>query len=143
MAIEGPILWWVLAGTLVALELVTGTFYLLMLALGAVAGALAAHAGLSGSLQIVCAALLGALATGGWHLRRARHPRSAPAASNRDVLLDIGQTLSVDAWGTDGTARAQYRGATWSVRFQGAGAPAPGRFRIVAVHGNELTVAAD
>jgi membrane protein implicated in regulation of membrane protease activity len=143
MAIEGPILWWVLAGTLVALELVSGTFYLLMLALGAVAGALAAHAGLQPSLQIVCAALLGALATGGWHLRRARHPRSAPAASNRDVLLDIGQTLSVDAWGTDGTARAQYRGATWSVRFDGTGAPAPGRFRIVAVHGNELTVAAD
>ena len=30
-------MWWVLAGTLVALELATGTFYLLMLGLGAVA----------------------------------------------------------------------------------------------------------
>ncbi len=143
MAIDGPILWWVLAGTLVALELVTGTFYLLMLALGAAAGALAAHAGLAASVQVVSAALLGALATGGWHLRRARHPRSAPAAANPDVLLDIGQTLSVDAWAADGTARAQYRGAAWSVRFQGSGTPGPGRFRIVAVHGNELTVAAD
>jgi len=41
---NGSTLWWVIAGTLVALELATGTFYLLMLALGAAAGALAAVA---------------------------------------------------------------------------------------------------
>ena len=40
-------LWWIVTGVLVALELATGTFYLLMLSLGAVASALAAHAGLS------------------------------------------------------------------------------------------------
>ena len=39
--------WWVVAGVLVAVELATGTFYLLMLALGAAAAALAAHAGRS------------------------------------------------------------------------------------------------
>ncbi len=37
-------LWWLLTGALVALELITGTFYLLMLAIGAAAAALAAHA---------------------------------------------------------------------------------------------------
>ena len=37
--------WWLLAGVLVAVELLTGTFYLLALALGAAAAALAAHAG--------------------------------------------------------------------------------------------------
>jgi len=31
--------WWVIAGTLVLLELITGSFYLLMLALGALVGA--------------------------------------------------------------------------------------------------------
>jgi membrane protein implicated in regulation of membrane protease activity len=40
-------IWWLLAGTAVAVELLTGTFYLLMLAIGLVAAALAAHAGLS------------------------------------------------------------------------------------------------
>lgn len=143
MAFDGPTLWWVLAGTLVALELATGTFYLLMLALGAAAGALAAHAGLGGNAQVVCAALLGAAATALWHLRRARNPRSAPAQSNRDVLLDIGQTLTVEQWASDGTARAHYRGAAWSVRYAGEGTPAPGRHRIVAVEGNELAVTAD
>ncbi|NBW48225.1 MAG: NfeD family protein, partial [Betaproteobacteria bacterium] len=33
--------WWIVAGVLVAIELATGTFYLLMLALGAVAAAVA------------------------------------------------------------------------------------------------------
>ncbi|HNJ45700.1 MAG TPA: NfeD family protein, partial [Ottowia sp.] len=45
--------WWIAAGLLVAAELLTGTFYLLMLAIGAAAGALAAHAGLSLSAQLV------------------------------------------------------------------------------------------
>ncbi|WP_288092045.1 hypothetical protein [Thiomonas sp.] len=43
---DNPTAWWILAGFFVAMELVSGTFYLLMLAVGAVAGALAAHAGL-------------------------------------------------------------------------------------------------
>jgi membrane protein implicated in regulation of membrane protease activity len=143
MTIEGPTFWWVLAGTLVAVELSTGTFYLLMLALGAAAGALASHAGFDVSTQIVAAALVGALATLTWHVRRARHPRSAPAQSNPDVLLDIGQTLSVEQWAEDGTARASYRGAAWSVRFAGDGTPAPGRFRIIAVDGSQLSVTPD
>lgn len=140
MAIEGPTFWWVLAGTLVAIELATGTFYLLMLALGAVAGALVAHGGFNVSAQIVASALLGAAATLAWHVRRQRHPASAPVQSNRDVILDIGQSLNVDHWNADGTARATYRGAAWSVRFAGDGTPAPGRYRIVAVDGNELSV---
>ncbi len=36
---SAPALWWVLAGVLVAVELATGTFYLLMLALGAATAA--------------------------------------------------------------------------------------------------------
>ena len=35
-------IWWLIAGSLVGIELMTGTFYLLMLAIGASAGAIAA-----------------------------------------------------------------------------------------------------
>ena len=35
-------IWWILTGSLVIAELLTGTFYLLMLAIGAAAGAMAA-----------------------------------------------------------------------------------------------------
>ena len=45
MEFQASTLWWVLAGVLVIAELLTGTFYLLMLALGSVAAAGAAHAG--------------------------------------------------------------------------------------------------
>ena len=51
--------WWVLAGVAVAAELATGTFYLLMIALGLVGAALAAHLGLSVTLQVVTAAVVG------------------------------------------------------------------------------------
>ena len=132
--------WWLMAAALVALELFTGTFYLLMLALGSAAAALAAHAGAGGSAQFVAAALVGGGATALWHLRRARAPRSAPAASNADVSLDIGQTVQVTAWQPDGQARVPYRGAAWTVRHVGHGAPQAGTHRIVAVHGNVLDV---
>ncbi|MFN5166768.1 MAG: NfeD family protein, partial [Pseudomonadota bacterium] len=39
MDLSAPTLWWVLAGVLVAVELATGTFYLLMSALGAAGAA--------------------------------------------------------------------------------------------------------
>ena len=140
MDVSAATLWWVTAGVLVAVEMASGTFYLLMLSLGAVAGAVSAHAGAGISTQIVVAALVGGGATALWHLKRFRSPRSAPAQSNPDVLLDIGQTLQVDAWQPDGSARVPYRGAAWSVRFVGDGAPSPGLHRIVSVQGSQLSV---
>ena len=134
--------WWLAGGALVAAELATGTFYLLMVALGCAAGALAAHLGLSGTVQLVCAALLGVGATTAWHLRRLSQPRAAPAQSNRDVNLDIGQHLHVVEWAGDGSARAHYRGTSWAVRHTGHGLPTPGEHVIVALDGSELRVAA-
>lgn len=141
MDINTPTLWWLATGALVAAELATGTFYLLMLALGCVAGAVAAHAGLSGTTQITTAALLGLAATAGWHAWRVRQPESAPAPSNRDVNLDIGSPVRVERWLPDGSARVHYRGSAWSARFAGSGLPMPGEHVIVAVHGSELSVA--
>jgi membrane protein implicated in regulation of membrane protease activity len=140
MDLSPPTLWWLAAGVLVAAELATGTFYLLMFALGCGAGALAAHLGAGSSGQWIAAALVGGGATALWHLRRFRAPRSVPAESNPDVNLDIGGTVHVDAWNSDGTARVHYRGAAWSVQYAGAGSPAPGEFTIVAVRGNKLSV---
>lgn len=133
--------WWVVAGLLVAVELASGTFYLLMLAFGAAAGAIAAQLGAPTSAQLVAAALVGGGATALWHFKRFRTPRSAPAEANPDVNLDIGQSVRVDSWAADGTAQVNYRGASWSVTYRGAGVPAPGEHTIVAVHGSRLMVA--
>ena len=132
--------WWMLAGVLVAVELATGTFYLLMLALGCAAGALAAHGGLGGTAQVIVAVIVGAGATTFWHLRRQRAPQPPEAAFNRDVNLDIGGTLQVDTWQADGMARASYRGAPWTVQFVGTGPPTPGEHVIQSVQGNRLQV---
>jgi membrane protein implicated in regulation of membrane protease activity len=132
--------WWLACGLLVAAELATGTFYLLMLALGCAAGALAGHLGLGVVTQLVVAAFVGAGATAAWHFKRMRQPRSAPAASNRDVNLDIGETVRVEHWDDAGQARVNYRGAAWSVRFAGSGVPQPGEHVIVGIDGNRLRV---
>lgn len=141
MDLDAPTLWWLAVGALVAAELTTGTFYLLMLALGAAAGAVAAHAGADGRLQFIAAAVLGGGAVVAWHFMRGLRPRGAPVERNRDVNIDIGQRLHVAAWDAAGTARVQYRGASWAVRYAGEGLPAAGEHRIVALDGNELRVA--
>jgi membrane protein implicated in regulation of membrane protease activity len=138
---NAPTLWWLAAGVLVVAELLTGTFYLLMLALGCGAAALAAHLGQGGAVQLLAAAIVGGGATVAWHLRRARAPKAAPAASNRDVNLDIGELVHVEAWGDDGLARVQYRGAGWSARFAGSGTPVAGEHIIVAIEGSRLSLA--
>ena len=56
---SNPTFWWLLAGAMVALELFTGTFYLLMLAIGMAAAALAAHAGLGLTGQLLLGAIGG------------------------------------------------------------------------------------
>lgn len=133
--------WWVAAGAAVAIELATGTFYLLMIALGLAAGALAAHLGLPFSGQVVVAALFGGGATALWHWRRFSQPRSAPARENRDVNLDIGERVTVTDWGLDRTARAQYRGSAWTVRLAPGAEAVPGEYRVTAVEGNWLVLA--
>ncbi len=141
MDLSAATLWWVAAGVAVAAELATGTFYLLMIALGMAAGAVAAHLGLDATWQIAVAALLGAAATALWHWKRASHPRSAPAARNRDVNLDIGERVLVEAWGGDGTARVNYRGTQWTARLAPGAARVAGEHRVAAVEGNWLVLA--
>ena len=133
-------LWWLLTGAAVAVELLTATFYLLMLAIGLGAAALAAHAGASMTVQLALAALVGGGAVVGWHWMRLRKPGDLPAAFNRDVNLDIGETVQVDRWNPDRTALVKYRGAQWSVVHAPGEIPAPGPHRIREVVGSRLVV---
>ena len=130
--------WWVAAGVLVAAELASGTFYLLMLALGLAAAALAAHAGLPFSAQLLVAALVGGGAVVAWRLKRSRDGGAASSQTNRDVVLDVGEHVHVGRWNADGSATVHYRGAAWQARWQGPGAPSPGEHVIRGVDGNRL-----
>ena len=138
--------WWLMAGVLVVAELATGSFYLLMIALGAVAGALAAHAGFQTEVQLVTAAVVAALTASGWYVwRRRRQQRqgSLPLGTQSapDLELDLGQVVQVSAWESDGTTHVSYRGAPWSARLKqpsGTTLPEPGAYRICAMQGNLL-----
>jgi membrane protein implicated in regulation of membrane protease activity len=140
MSVSAATMWWVLAGILVAVELAIGTFYLLMIALGLAAAAVAAHLGMPLPGQIVTAAVIGGGATALWHWRRYRNPRSAPASSNRDVNLDIGAHVQVDEWAEDRTTRVSYRGAGWPARLAPGATPTAGQHEVVAVEGNWLVL---
>jgi len=133
--------WWLLTGGLVAVELLTGTIYLLMAALGVAAGAIAAHLGFPVPVQLVTIAAVGSLTVLAWRFYKKRHqPEILPAGSNRDVNLDIGETVQVDNWQPDGTAVVRYRGAQWTVVHRAGVIPAPGAHRVAEVIGNRLVV---
>jgi membrane protein implicated in regulation of membrane protease activity len=137
------LLWWIGAGVLVVLELMHGTFYLLMVALGFVAAALARLAGADLMLQFGIAAVvaLGAVLV----LRKSRFGRKtrtrAEAARNPDVNLDIGSTLTVPAWHA-GHARTSYRGAAWDVELSPGEPEDASVYEIIALRGNCLVVVA-
>jgi membrane protein implicated in regulation of membrane protease activity len=132
--------WWLLAGGAVLIELLTGTFYLLMLALGFAAAALAAYAGADRVAQTLVASAVGGGAVAIWNRIRSKHPNNLPASANPDVNLDIGETVQVDAWNADGTAQVQYRGAQWTVLHRPDQHPSPGPHRVTEVIGNRLLV---
>jgi membrane protein implicated in regulation of membrane protease activity len=138
---EDSTLWWLVAGGAVALELVTGTFFLLMLAIGLAAGALAAHAGFALTGQLLAAAFVGGGAVVLWQRWRKRQKVLRVAEENPDVNLDIGETVAVQHWEPDGSARVRYRGADWTVQpYTPLVTPVPGVYRIVSVQGNRLLV---
>nr|WP_315212936.1 NfeD family protein [uncultured Duganella sp.] len=136
--------WLVAAGAIVIVELFIGTFYLLMIAIGLAAGALAALLGLGLALQTLVAALVGVAATVA--LRRSRFGKQGgrvQAERDPNVNMDIGQTVNVPAW-QDGSARVMYRGALWDVELERSALeanPAPGQYKIREVRGSRLIVA--
>ena len=136
---NNPTIWWLVAGALVALELTTGTFYLLMLALGAAAGAVVAHAGAGFTVQVVVAAAVGGLAVVVWNAYRQRQT-DLPAARETVQHLDVGETVQVDAWDAQGLAQVKHRGANWTAVNTPPSKPSPGLHRIQAIQGNRLVL---
>ena len=136
------VVWFVIGFGLVIAELLTGTFYLLVIAIAFGAAGVAALLGGSVVLQLATAA---AFSLGGtlW-LRQSRFGRQLRdrATSDRVQNMDVGQTLRVDQWAPNRTARANYRGATWDVELAPGEEAASGEFVIREISANRLIVAA-
>jgi len=111
--------WLVLGFVLVIVELVSGTFYLLMLGVGAFAAALTAHLGGNVLVQALVGgivAVAGAFAVHHWHSRR------RPGDAANDNFLDRGQPAVLEGWIDEATnlVRVKYRGTSWDARIVGA-----------------------
>jgi len=133
-------IWWLIAGAVIVVELLSGTVYLLLLGLGFAAAALSAHAGASLTTQLVVAAVVGVGGVLSWYVIRRRRPPEPPFAANPDINLDIGETVHVDAWNPDGTATVRYRGAPWTVMPRPGTTPTAGEHRVTEVVGSRLVV---
>jgi membrane protein implicated in regulation of membrane protease activity len=129
-------IWWIIAGALVVAELLTGTFFLLALGVAFAIGGVAALLGAAFEIQLVVA---GVVAVAGVFLAHRWRRKRAPAA--QDPPFDIGQTVRVQAWNPDGTARVAYRGTLWQAERAGPDVPQGERMVIVGVRGSTLVIA--
>ncbi len=128
--------WWIAAAVLVGAELITGTFYLAVLAAAAAFGAIAAHMGLSWQTQAMIAsavAVAGCVAVNKW--RVSKQGEKSPLDT-----LDAGQTVRVVEWKSDGTARVAYRGSTWDAELADSTLPRAEVMAIVGTRGNTLII---
>lgn len=139
-------IWLILAGVVTILELFSGTFYLLMIAIGLGIGALAAFIGMTLEVQLIIAAFVGITATVILRCSRFGKPAKADAARDPNINLDINQTIDIAVWnvpvpsGSRPMARALYRGAQWDVELACDGVPEPGRYIIREIRGSRLIV---
>lgn len=131
-------IWFVVAVIALILELLTGTFFLLLVAVAAAGAGLVSWIGGELAWQLLAFSVLGiagffVLKASGMIKRGSR----TSASRNADVNLDIGQTVYVAQWSALNTAVVQYRGAQWQVRLDSAvtGTPSAGTYRIVDIDG--------
>jgi len=118
-------IWLGLAALALIGELATGTFYLLLVALGLAAAGAAAWLGSGLEWQLVACGVV--LLLGLLVLRKTRvlKKREVNSARNADVNLDIGQTVSVESWSEHGTTRVWYRGAIGRPNWRRGKRPPP------------------
>ena len=131
------ILWFAAAGALIAVELVTGTFYLLMIAAAAAMASLIALGGVGMVGQFICAALV---SVAGCTFLRMRGIGIRQRGENTNIAFDTGQAVEVVERRADGTFRVNYRGTQWDASLEpGAG---EGPYVIRQMRGSQLILGA-
>jgi len=129
---------WLAAGfILVIAELLSGTFFLLVLGVAAFAGSAMAWFGLGFWLEALGAAIIAI--TGVLWVRQQRKAMQQPDMA----ALDVGQAVAFEAWldRDQGSARVKYRNTQWDAEVEGERDFEPGQVLYIrAVEGNTLKV---
>lgn len=130
-------LWAILGLTLVIIELLTGTFYLLVLGIAAFGAALAAWLGQGFPVQAIVAAVISGFGCYGVHVYHGK------SATQRMPHVDAGQPANFENWVDQDArlARVRYRGASWDALVDGEGAVDAGALLyVLTANGNTLKV---
>jgi membrane protein implicated in regulation of membrane protease activity len=130
-------LWAILGLALVIVELLTGTFYLLVLGVAAFGAALAAWLGQGFPVQAIVAAVIAALGCYGVHGYRTKN------TTQQMTPVDAGQPANFENWVDQAArlARVRYRGASWDALVDGdATVDAGAMLYVVSANGNTLKV---
>lgn len=133
-------LWWLAAIVLGILELTTGSFYLLVIALGLASAGVAAMLGFGFPIQLLVAALVSVLGSVLVHRFRSLAPKDVSPEQSPDLNLDIGQSVIVESWAPDGTTRVIHRGAPWQAMLLPGHPARQGLYRIHAIQGSQLVL---
>ena len=134
---DADLAWMIVGLVLVITELVTSTFYLLMLGIAAFGAALAAWLGFDFAVQSTVATIVAAAGSYGVHAYRAKN------RAQQMAQIDSGMPASFEAWVDTSTrlARVRYRGASWDARVAGAEPLESGAtVYVIASDGNTLNV---
>lgn len=131
--------WWLAAVVLVIAEMLTGTFYLLAVAVGLAAAGLVAYLGMAWAGQVVVAALLCSASVAVIFRWKQQHTNPHEQAN---LAYDIGQDVHVVHWSDDRHARVSYRGAEWDAELAKMASPDPARqkWRIREIAGSQLII---
>ena len=135
---ETWLIWVVVGFALVIAELVTGTFYLLVIAVGFFAAAICAWLDANFMVQAIAGSAIAII--GGWlvhHWHEAQRLKDV----GKSNLLDRGQAVLLEGWTNEsaGIARVRYRGASWDARVP-PGVPHPETGSTLYIEGQEGSV---
>ncbi len=134
---EEYLAWATIGLALVIVELLTGTFYLLVLGIAAFGSALAAWLGQGFNVQVILGAVVAVAGCYLVHLYRVKN------AAQQMSPVDAGQPATFESWVDRGArlARVRYRGASWDAVVDGDAAPESGAtLYVLAANGNTLKV---
>lgn len=133
-------IWFGLAVAALIGEVASGTFYLLLVAVALASAGIAAWLDVGLEWQLLICAAVGLLCL--FVLRRTGvlKKKEMNDARNMDLHLDIGQTVSVEAWSDSGRARVRYRGTQWQAELAAGQTPTSGLHVIKEVRGALLVL---
>ena len=106
--------WWLTAVVLVIAEILSGTFYLLAIAVGLLAAGVAAYFGVAWGMQVSVAGVLCLVSVAGVHRWKQQQVKST---EQTNFAYDIGKSVQAMQWSDERHVRVNYRGSEWDAEL--------------------------